>query len=479
MPVQVKVGTFNTPTSGTLDVTDVGFEPEVVLFWWSGLTAALPFGAAWTDARRGVGVGLSSANRRAATTRDRLSLAFTRAGQHEDACIRVVSATGLAEHAVDYTLALSNGFRLTWIIGSTSYRVHYLALRGLANSASGKFTEPAAAGLQSVQPLAFQPDLLLLWTAGLEADAGFKDDSTFSVGAGRTAAEQAVLAGVRDRQPDPTVSRSYCRTGEIVALFDVAAALNARAALDAMLPDGWRLDWTGSPSGTRRIFYLALRGIGAKILTLLTKTNTVDDIVVSGAGFGPLGALVASHAKAQSAAGVLDAEDEWALGGFSGAASRAGHGTFSENGAAPANQDIGVGARDDELYVHVAAAGGVASIDGLMDVKTVDSDGATFIMDDADPSAAFAWVLFLGEPPPTVPLEADDAAAEAALLGQDFPRPTDSGVLAAEAALLGIVDPELLNVLAEAALLGTDELNAPAPTSRIVRKTARPVTWES
>lgn len=90
------------------------------------------------------------------------------------------------------------------------------------------------------------------------------------------------------------------------------------------------------------------------------------------------------------------------------------------------------------------------------------------------------WDDFEGGAVTVQPEETGPIASEAALLGAETPRPGEYGPVAFEMALSGIVSPELVNLpWGEYALLGTDEPSGPAPTTRIVRKRATPVTWES
>jgi hypothetical protein len=55
---------------------------------------------------------------------------------------------------------------------------------------------------------------------------------------------------------------------------------------------------------------------------------------------------------------------------------------------------VGTAFEYDAVYINMP--GTAATVQGLMDVKTIDSDGFTMIMDDADPSQAFVWYLAFG-----------------------------------------------------------------------------------
>jgi hypothetical protein len=62
-----------------------------------------------------------------------------------------------------------------------------------------------------------------------------------------------------------------------------------------------------------------------------------------------------------------------------------------------ADADVFLASEYDAVYIDIDPTS--SSVVGLMDVKSIDTDGFTCIMDDADPSGKFVWYLALGVAP--------------------------------------------------------------------------------
>jgi hypothetical protein len=82
------------------------------------------------------------------------------------------------------------------------------------------------------------------------------------------------------------------------------------------------------------------------------------------------------------------------IGAFSSLTDRGAQSGLDENGKADSETTTII--EFDEVYANIATDSTIA---GLMDVKSVDSDGFTMIMDDADPSQAFVWYIAFGPAP--------------------------------------------------------------------------------
>ncbi len=67
-------------------------------------------------------------------------------------------------------------------------------------------------------------------------------------------------------------------------------------------------------------------------------------------------------------------------------------GTLDENGTADSETARAV--EHDEVYANIATDD---TIEGLLDIKSIDSDGFTCVMDDPDPSAAFVPYMAFGD----------------------------------------------------------------------------------
>jgi len=396
-----KAGAFNIGTGGagtTVPVTGVGFQPKVVLYWWSGRTANTD-SAGTANHQRGFGVGVSTTDRRAvcSQSRDNAANAVSDAAHRADAAICSLTTTGAIDGLADHSSMDANGFTLVIDANfATDLRIHYVALGGslLTDVATGMFTEPGATGNQDVTGLSFQPDAVVLFSAMIGADPpGTAIDSTMMLGfaAGAGNPNDIIWASGGSNDGTGTMrTASYSRAGESIALFNAPITLtNGRAEVDAWLANGFSLNWN-ERAGSRRIHYLALKGGNYLVGDLLTQTS-LTTIAETGFGFSPKGALFVSHNKAQSSADAVQAHDESSVGAFSSTTDRGGHCLIDED-AVPTS-DVGTAVEHDELYCNLSTA---TAIEGLMDIQSVDSDGFTLVMDDADPAQSFVGYLAFG-----------------------------------------------------------------------------------
>jgi len=398
-----RVGAFNIGTGGvgtTVPVVGVGFQPTVVLLWWSGRTTSVD-SAGTANHQRGFGVAISTTDRRAVCSQSQDgvdAINVQRAAHRADEAICSLTTGGATDGLADLSSMDPDGF--TMMVDdtfATNLRIHYLALGGstLTNAATGMFTESAATGNQDITTVGFQPDAVILFSAMIGADPpGIAADSAIMVGfaAGPGNPNDLVRAGGSDDGPNVQQTISYHRAGESIALFDSAITLTtARAEVDAWLSNGFSLNWN-ERAGSRRIHYLALKGGTYLVGDLNTLTVAASTIVESGFGFSPKASLFLSHNKAQSAVDTVQAHDELSLGAFSSATARGAQCVIDEDGVDPS--DVGTAVEHDEVYCNLSTG---MAIEGLMDVQSVDSDGFTLIMDDPDPVASFVGYMAFGQ----------------------------------------------------------------------------------
>lgn len=126
----------------------------------------------------------------------------------------------------------------------------------------------------------------------------------------------------------------------------------------------------------------------------LTQTDTVTDIVETGFGFAPTGAMFVSHCNTKSTADTAQNHASLSIGAMDSASSRGAQAAYMENGTADSECTTAV--EHDAVYINISNAD---AVQGLMDVKSVDSDGFTLIMDDADPSQNYFWYVAAGSVP--------------------------------------------------------------------------------
>jgi len=404
MSLSAAVGSFNTGTgavSSTVVVSGLSFQPKLVLLWWNGRTDTVD-AVGRRDHQRGFGAAVSTTDRRNMTScsDDTPTTMVTNHAHDDTECVFLTTIADAIDGKLDLQSMDSGGFTLVVDdVFIASYRVHYLALGGddLTNVEGGNFAKATGTGNQDVTSVSFQPDLVLLFATRQTTLAGtIAGDSDLMFGAAISSSEQAVwLAGSNDAA-NTSVCKSYCLAGECAAFM--AAAMTSttdRGTFVAMLSNGFRINWTENAGAAQIIQYIAIKGPSVQIGDLLTMTDTTTDIVESGFGFAPVAAMFISHGKVASTSDTVQADDYLSMGAFSSTTARAAMGTMDDDAAGTAV--VGTAVEHDEVYVHMPNT--AATVDGLMDIKTIDSDGFTCIMDTADVAQSFVWYFALGNTP--------------------------------------------------------------------------------
>lgn len=184
----------------------------------------------------------------------------------------------------------------------------------------------------------------------------------------------------------------YCKSAECVVSWPTLTSLN-RAEFTQFTSDGLDINWVDKDALAKYVFYLVLKGGRYAVGDLLTQTDTTTDIVESSVGVGtPKAVMFVSHCTTQSTADTPQTHDEWSMGAATSTTARASVSVIDEDGTA--NSEIATGISYDEVYQNLSTAD---AVEGEMDLKSMDSDGFTCIMDDADPAQAFVWYVAIGD----------------------------------------------------------------------------------
>jgi len=417
MAFSSKTGSFNTGTGilgSTTPVTGVGFTPKVLILWWSGRTESVD-----TIARASLFRGIGFANSVEAVCSvsnsiDAQAAGDSSRGTHGNALVATLDAAGAYDGLMDLQSLDADGFTLVVDdVMPLDLRVSYLALGGsdLTNSFISVLTESLALGSVGYTGVGFQPDIVL-FSSGENTGALPQSDSTGGLlmfGAAKSSTNRYVWSVGTDEASATMDTSSYCIDDGCIAMMPsgIGDVINARADLVSMDSDGFTLDWEEITT-TRRILYLALKGGSYVLGDLLTQTDITTSIVESGFGFSPTAAMFVSHCQTKSTSDTGQAHDRMSIGAFDSASSRGAQATLDTDGVA--DSEVTTAIEFDGVYVNISTA---SAIDGEMDVVSVDSDGFTCIMDNADPAQAFVWYIAFGSTvvPPT-------------------PTPTDSGTIA-------------------------------------------------
>lgn len=378
----------------THTISGLPFQPTFAIFWYSGGTGTVDTVAALTH-RRGMGVAAGTSARWALAG---LSVtgggtADTAQAQSDNGCILTVSNANAIDGRVDFNGFTSDGFVL--IVDDqlpATLRVRWMALDP-TNADVFTIAEPGATGDVDVTSLAFQPELALFGgVPGVTAAEAGAADSRIFIGAATGSGAQAVWAGGSNDGANNMVAASYCTDADCIAAIDTnLTGINPRASFVSFLSNGLRVNFS-ERSGTRVFHGAALAGNGQYAVgSGTTQTDTTTPISMPGGGSVDTitGGLVISHCKAESASDTLDSNDEWSMGAFTSASDRLAIGVMDDDGAA--NAEVAIGAEFDAVYMNISTGD---ALEGAMDVN--DMSAKTYVMDDADPSAAFFFNILFG-----------------------------------------------------------------------------------
>jgi hypothetical protein len=185
----------------------------------------------------------------------------------------------------------------------------------------------------------------------------------------------------------------YCTATECLAIVlgDASFTVATRGAFSAMLSTGFRINWTAVDGTQPYVLYIALKGGSYRVGNFNTRTDGNDIQIATGLPFTPKGGLFFSANRAADTPGTATAEHRISIGAFDSATSRIAHCYWDQDGTA---ESAGRQALEtDGIYANVDAT---PAVQGVGDVKTVESDGLVGVMDTPDVSANFVGFILFG-----------------------------------------------------------------------------------
>ena len=403
MALSAKVVSFllsDAVVGTTQAITGVGFQPKALIFFSGGSVSATDLTVDTLNVRVGVGFGVSATKRCCITyfINDAAATMDTSCGIREDSIVAAIDG-GAVVGLWDLVSLDADGFTIVVDDQSTtvaSPRVHVLCLGGtdITNVEAKSFTKAAATGNQAVTGIGFQPDMLFFLTTGQLGPLPDLDGTArYSFGAARSSTEQVVLHAFSEDSTAASNVENYSRFDECVLGRINGTFANQRGSLVSLDADGFTINWLEGTTATP-VLVLAIKGGSWKVGNSATAAS-LTTVVTSGYGFTPKGVMVLSNcATAVNAAGVLNVDMALSVGAADSPTSRGAHSNFEFDASGTSN--VWQGIEYDEIYSNLTGGGGIV---GLMDVQSLDADGVTFVMDDADPTARVFAYIGMGDSP--------------------------------------------------------------------------------
>lgn len=415
MSLLTKVGAFSSGTGAigtTVVVNDVGFQPKALILWWTKSAASVDEVVNGTD-QQGFGFATATTQRCCANVQSEDASASSDADSMYSniRCVIIQSITGAFEGALDFQSFDSGGFTL--VVDDAfpySLRIHYMALGGDISAYVADWPTVSAPGNQTVTGVGFQPDIVFFWTSGSGAVETRSNGAYIAFGVGMSSTKGIVAMSAQHNGELTMVAKRYgLNTGaECVVQSGISGAvtITKRAAISSMNSDGFVLNWLEAPTPLTRFGFLAIKGGSWDIGESLTKQDTTTDIVVNGLNFTPSCGMILSHCDVESTQDTVQAHASVSIGAFTNPTERGAQAHFMEDATTDSETTFAV--EHDEVYINISTTD---TVQALMDIKSVNQDGATFIMDDADVADNwFGWVMGGNPHPPDIVLKQEQNA---------------------------------------------------------------------
>lgn len=408
MALQVKRGSFVANTiTGNQAIAGVGFVPKVVLLFHAQLTAV---GAAAAQDRPGFGAAIS-ATERWALSAVRADAAATQqvSYQHsETKCIIAINnSSGTIDGEADFISQDADGFTVNWTNApSAGLIIEYVALAGL-DAKLGSFAKNTGVGNQVINGVGFQPETVMIFE-DMGSGAPPATGGVALLGIGAMDADGNQGAFVTQEANAGTTDCATFQSSQAVSA-QVIGPSKSRGRFGSMDSDGFTIDWFDQAlAQAQRLFYVALHGVEARVLTDNQKGSTGTQ-AKTGAGFQPKCLLgFGNQVSTGDDADVSTARDGCYVFGARDQTSEACiWGASVDNlGTSECNR-----AHSQTKFLSFRDPVSPFGVIAECDVASLDADGYTLDWTTADAVTRQVFVLALGDiapvatPPPPNPMK--------------------------------------------------------------------------
>ena len=385
------------------DVTSgATFQPKALRFTWAGNQSATDLLSTTVNQNRGVGFAVSTSSRRCVGS---YSLDAFASGSdcgtmaRDDSIACTTDGTGAADGMLDLSSIDAGGF--TPIVDNqptNNITVFWEAWGGtdITNATIVDISEPAGTGDVDYTATGFLPgaeDQVVMLAGSQDSSAlntGLAEASGFMIGyvtgPGR---RQCVVSGNSDDASATTDCDGTGLNGECINMIirAGAATVQCRASFTQFNADGFRLNWAAVGITGRKYIALAIKGGSWLAGVCVGQVNAINDTTkVSGMRFKPVGISLIATGDAETASNVAIAPDAIMWGCGSSASSRRSLATIDRSGQTTSAVTLTL--QYDQILSQILVTG---TLDGLLDISSMDKDGFTLICDAAATTATKAW----------------------------------------------------------------------------------------
>jgi hypothetical protein len=297
-------GTFTiTAGTGTQAVSGVGFQPKVVIAYWTRATANATFTA---QESFGMGMAVDRVTDQQANTEflniDNVTTTDSAVAKVGTSFIRNIANVGAGMNVVAAISSFdSDGFTInkTTNDGTNLHIIKYMAIGGsdLEDAYLEEFTSPSGTtGNQAFTGVGFQGNLGLFWGMfGTAAGSESAADYEFHFGAAKSSSERAVVAlWGNDGSTGTNQTESYLSDSSCLAIPNGGnLSFNQVADFVSWDSDGFTLNFTTSVGTGIRFYGLILKGTFQSAIAQQARPTSTGDQDVTTPGFQPTGVILA------------------------------------------------------------------------------------------------------------------------------------------------------------------------------------------
>jgi len=378
----------STVTAGNdQSVTGVGFQPSLVMFWWAGGSSGGDEVASG-NINWGFGAAISSSSRFYVSgwSQDAAATSAAYTEQRIDGVIETYSGYATTDGIADFKSMDADGFTLTIDNQFASdYRISFLALGGsdLTNVYIGNKQRDNDLGNCAVTGVGFQPDAVIMCMSHVLSAAGETSYFRWGFGWATGSSNQGLISGYSQNAAATSDTRRYSISSECIGVIANSGA-EVRDSFVSFDADGFTLNQLESTT-QYYYHYICLKGGQYLVSDLTTRTDGND--IEENVGFEPVAVMFASANTAECSASTNVDHNRLSIGAGTSTSNRACQAISDEDNLA--DTETAYTNQDDAVYAHVIDD----AIEALMDIKSIDADGFTCVMDDTESSAC--WVTYL------------------------------------------------------------------------------------
>jgi hypothetical protein len=300
-----KVGSFNADTvkniGETQAISGIGFQPKVVLFWWTGSHSTID-AVVKNNSNNGFGVGTSASSIFYVdiSLQDATTTSLTSSAMSGTNVIGIYSDYDSLGGEFNLQSMDLDGFTL--IVNTkfvNDYRISYLALGGdeLKEIYVGSLNTPTSLGNYTTS-VGFKPDAIIFANTDSTSDI-YRTDAKFQIGWAASNGGQGTIAGESNYLGGTSNTMAYGYGGEVITSTTVAGTpgtIGLRESFVDFTNNGFILNHLEG-AASRLIHYIAFKGGIYQVNQLNTRTDT--NLEFNTLGFKPSAVLFASIGQPQ------------------------------------------------------------------------------------------------------------------------------------------------------------------------------------